>query len=106
MKHEKVLKYLVVCISLFLVSCGTEELENANAKLKKQVKDLETAEAQLKLKNTDLENQVADMQARLTLLLTSPVDAANQQLDGPKKLRLLLIYRLKMMLRWRAPEPT
>ena len=47
MKHEKVLKYLVVCFSLFLVSCGTEELENANAKLKKQVKDLETAEAQL-----------------------------------------------------------
>ena len=65
MKHEKVLKYLVVCISFLFMSCGTEEIENANAKLKKQVKDLETAEAQLKLKNTDLENQVADMQAQV-----------------------------------------
>ncbi len=86
MKHEKVLRYLVVCISLFLVSCGTEELENANAKLKKQVKDLETAEAQLKLKNTDLENQVADMQAQVdaSAPLQAQLDAANQQLDGMK----------------------
>ncbi|MEL0118688.1 MAG: hypothetical protein VXB01_07075 [Opitutae bacterium] len=86
MKFKKIIKPLFVCISFLLISCGTEELENANAKLKKQVKDLETAEAQLKLKNTDLENQVADMQAQVdaSASLQDQLDAANQQLDGMK----------------------